>query len=145
MRIKMNWSHNGQEQVVIVNKVAPNKYGEPKSYKIMPSRGGSGMHLTITNSSNLFNSQGFVTHQYYVLKRKDTELRVSNAWNDYDTEHPMIDFSKYFDGEDIEQEDIVMYFNSDMHHVPQHWGLAQYCLFYRPKWHDDPPSQLPSL
>lgn len=53
-----NWSHNGQEQVVIVNKVAPNKYGEPKSYKIMPSRGGSGMHLTITNSSNLFNSQG---------------------------------------------------------------------------------------
>lgn len=33
---------------------------------------------------------GFVTHQYYVLKRKDTELRVSNAWNDYDTEHPMV-------------------------------------------------------
>lgn len=86
---KMNWSHNGQEQVVIVNKDAPNKYGEPKGYKIMPSRGGSGMHLTITNSSNLFNSQGFATLQYYVLKRKDSELRVSNAWNDYDTEHPM--------------------------------------------------------
>nr|KIR88896.1 hypothetical protein I308_00977 [Cryptococcus tetragattii IND107] len=73
---KMNWSHNGQEQVVIVNKDAPNKYGEPKGYKIMPSRGGSGMHLTIINSSNLFNSQ------------------------------------------DIEQEDIVMYFNLGMHHVP---------------------------
>ncbi|KGB76295.2 hypothetical protein CNBG_2133 [Cryptococcus deuterogattii R265] len=76
---KMNWSHNGQKQVVIANKDAPNKYGEPKGYKIMPSRGGS----------------GFVTHQYYVLKRKDSELRASNAWNDYDTEHPMVDFSKY--------------------------------------------------
>ncbi|KIR28237.1 hypothetical protein I309_02887 [Cryptococcus deuterogattii LA55] len=103
---KMNWSHNGQKQVVIANKDAPNKYGEPKGYKIMPSRGGS----------------GFVTHQYYVLKRKDSELRASNAWNDYDTEHPM----QIFDGEDIEQEDIVMYFNLN-------------CLFYRPKWHDDPP------
>lgn len=33
---------------------------------------------------------GFATLQYYVLKRKDSELRVSNAWNDYDTEHPMV-------------------------------------------------------
>ncbi|ODO11062.1 hypothetical protein I350_01664 [Cryptococcus amylolentus CBS 6273] len=115
---KMNWSANAQEQVVVVNKNATNKYGEPRGYKMMPSRGGAGMHLTITNSSNLLNSQGFATHQYYVCKRKDSELRASNAWNDYDTANPIVDFSKFFDGEDIEQEDIVVYFNLGMHHVP---------------------------
>nr|XP_031863935.1 uncharacterized protein CI109_000579 [Kwoniella shandongensis]KAA5531007.1 hypothetical protein CI109_000579 [Kwoniella shandongensis] len=115
---KMNWSANGQEQVVIVNKDAPNKYGEPRGYKIMPSRGGAGMHLTIKNSSNLINSQGFADHAYYVTKRKDSELRASSAWNDYDTAKPLVDFNKFFDGDNLEQEDIVMWFNLGMHHVP---------------------------
>lgn len=38
----------------------------------------------------MFYIIGFATHQYYVLKRKDSELRASNAWNDYDTQHPMV-------------------------------------------------------
>ncbi|WVQ79580.1 hypothetical protein IAT38_001680 [Cryptococcus sp. DSM 104549] len=115
---KMNWSANGQEQVVVVNKDAPNKYGEPRGYKMMPSRGGAGMHLTITNSSNLINSQGFATHAYYVTKRKDSELRASSAWNDYDTANPLVNFDNFFDGENLEQEDLVMWFNLGMHHVP---------------------------
>ncbi|WRT68622.1 uncharacterized protein IL334_005600 [Kwoniella shivajii] len=115
---KMNWSANAQEQVIVVNKDQLNKYGEPRGYKIMPSRGGAGMHLTITNSSNLLNSAGFATHAYYVTKQKDSELRASNAWNDYDTARPLVDFDKFFDGENLVQEDLVMWFNLGMHHVP---------------------------
>ncbi|WWC71351.1 uncharacterized protein I206_105306 [Kwoniella pini CBS 10737] len=115
---KMNWSANSQEQVIVVNKDAPNKYGEPRGYKIMPSRGGAGMHLTITNSTNLLNSAGFATHAYYVTKQKDSELRASNAWNDYDTANPLVNFDKFFDGENLVQEDLVMWFNLGMHHVP---------------------------
>nr|XP_018261712.1 uncharacterized protein I303_06153 [Kwoniella dejecticola CBS 10117]OBR83870.1 hypothetical protein I303_06153 [Kwoniella dejecticola CBS 10117] len=115
---KMNWSANAQEQVIIVNKDAPNKFGEPRGYKIMPSRGGAGMHLTITNSSNLLNAAGFATHAYYVTKQKDSELRASNAWNDYDTANPLVNFDKFFDGEKLVQEDLVMWFNLGMHHVP---------------------------
>ncbi|KAK6910889.1 hypothetical protein I203_104924 [Kwoniella mangroviensis CBS 8507] len=115
---KMNWSANGQEQVIVVNKDAPNKYGEPRGYKIMPSRGGAGMHLTITNSSNLLNSVGFATHAYYVSKQKDSELKAANAWNDYDTANPLVNFDKFFDGENLIQEDLVFWFNLGMHHVP---------------------------
>lgn len=83
----------------------------------MPSK-GSGMHLTITNSSNLFKSQGFADHALYVTKRKDTENAASHSCNSYDPRNPIIDFADYFDGENLVQEDLVMWFNLGMHHVP---------------------------
>jgi primary-amine oxidase len=67
--MSQNWSHNGKEQVLIVNKDALNKYGEEKGYKIMPSRGPAGMHLTITNSTNLQKSGAIGTHAYFVTKQ----------------------------------------------------------------------------
>lgn len=86
------WPDNAQSMYLIVNKNETNKFGEPRGYRIMPGefldvlgckftyarllgRGG-GMHLTITNSSNLLNSQSFATHHLYVTKQKDTEVRL---------------------------------------------------------------------
>lgn len=54
---------------MIVNKEALNKYGEEKGYKIMPSRGPAGMHLTIANSTNLAKSGAIGTHGYFVTKQ----------------------------------------------------------------------------
>lgn len=105
---KLLWSKDSM--YIIQNKDQPNKYGEYRGYRIMPSH-GSGMHLTITNSSNLFDSQNFATHDLYVTKQKDTEPHSAHANNDYDTRNPIVDFGKFFDGEDIEQEDIVVWFN----------------------------------
>ncbi|KAM0749530.1 copper amine oxidase [Meredithblackwellia eburnea MCA 4105] len=114
---KLDWSENAQTMVVVVNKNETNPYGEPRGYRLMPSRGG-GMHLTIKNSSNLFDSQGFATHGFYVLKHHDSEQKSAHANNDYDPKNPIIDFSKYFNSENLEQEDLVIYFNLGMHHVP---------------------------
>ncbi|ORY29317.1 putative copper amine oxidase [Naematelia encephala] len=114
---KQRWSANAQEQVLVVNKDELNANGEERGYKIMPSR-GAGMYLTVQNSSNLFNSQSFATDAYYVLKRKDTELRASNAWNRNDPERPLVDFATFFNGESLLQEDLVVFFNLGMHHVP---------------------------
>ncbi|WWC90477.1 uncharacterized protein L201_005413 [Kwoniella dendrophila CBS 6074] len=115
---KMNWSHNAQEQVLVVNKDATNQFGEPRGYKIMPSRGGAGIHLTIVNSNNLLNSAAFATNAYYVTKYKDNEMRSASAWNNYDTANPLINFDKFFDGDRLVQEDLVLWFNLGMHHVP---------------------------
>lgn len=54
---------------MIVNKDALNKYGEEKGYKIMPSRGPPGFHLTISNSTNLQKSGSIGTHAFYVTKQ----------------------------------------------------------------------------
>jgi primary-amine oxidase len=114
---KINWSHNAQTMLIVVNTDAPNTFGEPRGYRIMPGRGG-GMHLTIQNSSNLLNAQNFATHQLYVTQRKDTEPRAAHALNDYDVANPIIDFAAFFDGDGLQQEDVVLWFNIGMHHVP---------------------------
>jgi primary-amine oxidase len=119
---KKNWAHNSKEQVLIVNKDALNKYGEEKGYKIMPSRGPPGFHLTITNSTNLQKSGSIGTHAYFVTKhvshlsihyihtlmkqQKDSEKRSVSAWNAYDPGHPLVDFDQFFDGESLDQEDL---------------------------------------
>ncbi|EIM84675.1 copper amine oxidase [Stereum hirsutum FP-91666 SS1] len=114
---KLMWPTNSQAMYVVVNKNETNKYGEPRGYRIMPSLGG-GMHLTITNSTNLLNSQSFATHQLYVTKQKDTEPKAAHANNNYDVANPIVEFDKFFDGESLDQEDIVLWFNLGMHHVP---------------------------
>lgn len=52
---------------------------------------------------------GFATHHLYVTKQKDSEFSVAHANNAYDPYHPIVDFSKYFDGENLQQEDLVLW------------------------------------
>lgn len=111
---KLNWTGNGQDMLMVVNFDEKNKFGEPRGYRIMPSRGGAGMHLTIQNSSNLFNSQGFATHQLYATKQHDSEPSSSHSTSDYDPKRPLIDFSEFFDGEGLIQEDLVLWYNLGM-------------------------------
>ncbi|CAK5278719.1 unnamed protein product [Mycena citricolor] len=117
---KLYWPRNGADMFIVENldPSKANKYGEARGYKISPSRGGSGMHLTIQDSPNLLKSQSFATHALYVTKQKDTEPRSAHAHNDYDPGHPIIDFSEFLDGDNLEQEDIVVWLNLGMHHVP---------------------------
>ncbi|KZV72277.1 copper amine oxidase [Peniophora sp. CONT] len=114
---KINWAPNAQTMLMVVNADERNAFGEDRGYRIMPGVGG-GMYLTIQNSSNLLNSQSFATHNLYATVQHDTEPRATHALNDYDTANPIVDFSTYFDGESLNQTDIVLWFNLGMHHVP---------------------------
>jgi hypothetical protein len=41
----------------------------------------------------------------------DISRHLSHSANNMDSAYPIVDFSKFFDGENIEQEDIVLWFS----------------------------------
>ena len=114
---KINWDDNMNTMYSIVNKDATNKYGEYRGYKVTP---GTAQHnrLTIQNSSILGPTANWAKNHLNVVQRKDTEPHSVYAYNAYDPEVPLIDFAKFHNGESLEQEDLVVYFNLGMHHVP---------------------------
>ena len=60
---RLMWAGNGATQYRIVNTDRPNKYGEYRGYRILPSQGT--IHLAATNSSNLVNACNWA---YYDLQ-----------------------------------------------------------------------------
>lgn len=42
----------------------------------------------------------------------------ANPYNNLDVRNPLIDFNEFFDGESLVQEDLVIWANIAMHHVP---------------------------
>ncbi|KAL8952143.1 MAG: hypothetical protein Q9222_001920 [Ikaeria aurantiellina] len=97
---KLNWDSNNAVMYSVVNKDAPNKYGENRGWKIMP------------------DSVNWATHHLYAVQRKDSEPHSAYPYNGWDPNAPVIDFNKFFDGDSLDQEDVVIYFNLGMHHVP---------------------------
>ncbi|KAH7393640.1 copper amine oxidase [Cadophora sp. MPI-SDFR-AT-0126] len=113
---KINWSPNGNSMYAVVNKDAKNKYGEAPGYRFMPAAGVAA--LTIQNSSVTQNAANHADHHFYVTKQKDTEARAANPYNLLDPANPAVNFAKYFDGESLDQQDLVVWFNLGMHHMP---------------------------
>jgi Cu2+-containing amine oxidase len=42
-----------------------------------------------------------------------------------DISNPMINFDEFFDGESLKQEDLVVWMNLDMHHLPRRGDCKQ--------------------
>ncbi|KAL7796312.1 amine oxidase catalytic domain-containing protein [Trichoderma afarasin] len=114
---KINWAPNGAATYAIVNKEARNTLGEYPGYKFSPAASNA-VFLTVLNSSNAMNAVNFADHHFYVTKQKDTEAQASHPYNVLDPIEPIIDFAKFFDGESLDQEDLVLWFNLGMHHAP---------------------------
>ncbi|KAH8704667.1 copper amine oxidase [Phaeosphaeriaceae sp. PMI808] len=122
----INWASNDATLYSIVNKDMPNRFGEFPGYRMKKSAGTS--HLTIRDSTNVRKAAGYATHDFYFTKQKDTEPRAADASNRYAPEDPLVDFSRFLDEESIEQEDIVIWFNLGMHHMP-HTGDLPNTMF----------------
>ncbi|KAE8257918.1 hypothetical protein A4X13_0g2025 [Tilletia indica] len=115
---KLEWPGNGQTQYLVLNKDQTNPYGEHPGYRIMPGQGGGGHHLSSPRSETLQNSVGFAREHLYVTKAKDGEVWSSHPWNLLDPARPVVDFGEYLDGESLEQEDLVLWVNLGMTHIP---------------------------
>jgi primary-amine oxidase len=71
-------------------------------------------YLTVQNSSVAGNALNFATHHLYVAKHKDAETYASGAFNSLNSANPQVDFNKFFDGENIVQEDMSVSSVPDM-------------------------------
>lgn len=118
---KINWAPNAAAAYSVVNKDKPNDFGEYPGFRIYPSTGSS-IHFTIENSSVFPDHVNWATHQLYALQRKDSEP-VSAHPDNSGGEPLQVDFNDFFDGESLEQEDLVLYFNLGMHHMPDTYDL----------------------
>ncbi|KAF2105655.1 copper amine oxidase [Lophiotrema nucula] len=122
----IDWAPNDAALYSIVNKDTPNKYGEYPGYRIKRSAGAS--HLTVQNSTDVKNAAHFADHDLYITKQKDTEPRAADRNNQHNPSDPLVDFGKFLDGENLEQEDVVVWFNLGMHHIP-HTGDLPNTMF----------------
>jgi primary-amine oxidase len=111
---KFNWAPNNQAMYVVLNPNATNAWGELRGYRIVPGR--SDIHLSTLNSPwSLKNSEFAKTH-LAVSRQHDNEVFANSVQNANLPFAPQQDFSKFFDGENIEDEDLVVWFNLGMHH-----------------------------
>lgn len=133
---KINWAANSAATYTVVNKESKNEFGEYRGWKITPGEHwmvhpsskifranyvlaiGPIVHNTAIDSTNVGKSIGWATHHLYAVQHKDTEPRSAHAYNSLNVNDPVVDFNKFFDGESLDQEDIVLYFNLGTHHVP---------------------------
>ncbi|KUL83286.1 hypothetical protein ZTR_09131 [Talaromyces verruculosus] len=112
---RFNWDPNAMMHVI--NQDARNAYGEYRGYRISPAFGTA--HLTVLDSSNLVNAAHWAEYDVQVTQQHDYEPRSAHPFNNQDVYDPPINFAKFFDGESLNQTDLVVWLNLGMHHVPQ--------------------------
>ncbi|KAG4431873.1 hypothetical protein IFR05_012650 [Cadophora sp. M221] len=105
---------NGQTMYTISNTAYLNRWGNPRGYRITP--GLSNVHLP-SNLSPFFRKSASYAKQFMALTHQhDTESSSSSTLNQNLPGAPPVDFSKFFNGECLLQEDIVAWINLGMHH-----------------------------
>ncbi|KAK5080925.1 hypothetical protein LTR05_008241 [Lithohypha guttulata] len=111
---QFNWAPNNEAMYVVLNENVTNAWGEPRGYRLVP--GKSDLHLTILDSPWSFKNSEFAKSHLAVTRQHDTEP-YSNSWQNINLPMaPQHDYSLFFDGESVEKEDLVVWFNLGMHH-----------------------------
>jgi primary-amine oxidase len=111
---QFNWAANNQAMYVVLNPNEKNAWGEMRGYRIVPGR--SDIHLSTLNSPWSLKDSEFTKSHLAVCRQHDNEVFANSVQNANLPWAPQQDFSKFFDGESIEEEDLVVYFNLGMHH-----------------------------
>ncbi|KAH7309881.1 lysyl oxidase [Stachybotrys elegans] len=111
---QFNWMPNNRAMYCIVNPNATNAWGEKRGYRIVP--GKSNIHLTLNDSPFSRKQTPFTKTHLALTRQRDTEP-FANSWANVNLPwKPQQDFLKFFDGDDVVEEDVVLWFNLGMHH-----------------------------
>ena len=111
---QFNWPANGEAMYCIINENETNQWGEKRGYRIIP--GKSNIHLTPMNSPFTRHQTAFAKSHLAVTVQHDNEPYANSVQNVNMPWSPQQDFMKFFDGESVENSDIVLWFNLGMHH-----------------------------
>lgn len=111
---QFNWAPNNQAMYVVLNPNATNAWGEKRGYRLVPGR--SDIHLSTLHSPWSRKNSEFIKSHLAVTRQHDTEPYANSVQNINLPWKPQQDFSKFFDGESVENEDLVVWFNLGMHH-----------------------------
>ncbi|ORY00355.1 copper amine oxidase [Clohesyomyces aquaticus] len=111
---QFNWAPNNQAMYTILNYNETNAWGEPRGCRIVPGR--SNIHLSILDSPWSLKNCEFAKSHLAVTRQHDNEP-YANSFQNINLPHaPQQDFARFFDGESVENEDLVLWFNLGMHH-----------------------------
>lgn len=121
----MDWAGNGQAMYCIVNEDYTNSWGTKRGYRMIPGR--SNVHLTVQNSPWSMHNAEYAKHHFAVTRQHDNEPYCNSVQNVNLPMKPQQDFKKFFDGESLDQEDLVVWFNLGMHHFVRSEGMRS-CL-----------------
>ncbi|KAH7102240.1 amine oxidase catalytic domain-containing protein [Auriculariales sp. MPI-PUGE-AT-0066] len=114
---RLRYPPNVQGMISIVNQDEKNAWGVSRGYSIIA--GNSAVHNTVVGSKRLLKNAGWAKDNVAVTRRKETEPRSSSMWNMNLPGAPTVEFDRFFDGESLEQEDIVAWINVGTHHFTQ--------------------------
>lgn len=116
-----NWAANNAAMYCVINEDEENAWGERRGFRILPGR--SNLHLTPLNSPFSAKNAEFAKTHLAVTRQHDNEPYSNSVMNVNLPLKPQQDFAKFFDGESLDQEDLVVWFNLGMHHFTRSEGM----------------------
>jgi primary-amine oxidase len=98
---------------VVLNPNATNTWGEKRGYRLVPGR--SDIHLSTLKSPWSLKNSEFAKSHLAVTRQHDNERFANSVQNINLPFKPQQDFRQLFDGESVDGEDLVVWFDLGMH------------------------------
>ncbi|KAL7623325.1 hypothetical protein AAE478_007006 [Parahypoxylon ruwenzoriense] len=111
---RLSWAENGQVAYSVNHARETNRWGAPRGYRIVP--GKSPIRLSTLESPFSRHNTALSKSHLAVTRQHDTEPWGNSVQNLNMPWAPQQDFDRFFDGESVEGEDLVVWFNLGMHH-----------------------------
>jgi primary-amine oxidase len=111
----LNWADAGAI-LLIESAEKNNTWGNPRAYRaVFP---GSDARRIAVNTHTIKENAHWAKSDMAITVQKDTETTSSHVFCAQDLKDPIVNFDKFVDGESIDGEDLVYWFNLALHHLP---------------------------